>query len=446
MNLLPVVLRLAGAEVSVYLIDQSEAFIEGFKRAWEPLNPEFFETPDEAYEAVSNHDQVLLVHPVSDTPILDIAQPLMGPFMKVGTLRVDSVEQGLQDLTSRITVAMIEQLVGSGVMLHSAVIGDPESKRALALVGVSGSGKTTASRFLGSKLAYLTDETAVISDEGFVTPYPKPLSVIVDPNAPKEQQNPVEAGLNVVDPEDRGYKLTRIVLISRDEQAKEPRLERVPLHEALVFLSEQSSGLARHPEGVVSLAKLVERCGGVWRLVYSEVEDTLPLVQDLLNGGELPGADEVESLEKYTVEDHLPGVYLNGTIAVSRMPGTSGVRVGEDGPFLLLQDTALNELSEFAAECWLQAEGDISYDDLYARLAEIFEGLPAEAYDENLSALAAGSMLWVRVIDDPLIDDATWAQITGSEEVLDEAEENREVTSEGSTETAAEADDDVVTE
>ena len=446
MNLLPVVLRLAGAEVSVYLIDQSEAFIEGFKRAWEPLNPEFFETPDEAYEAVSNHDQVLLVHPVSDTPILDIAQPLMGPFMKVGTLRVDSVEQGLQDLTSRITVAMIEQLVGSGVMLHSAVIGDPESKRALALVGVSGSGKTTASRFLGSKLAYLTDETAVISDEGFVTPYPKPLSVIVDPNAPKEQQNPVEAGLNVVDPEDRGYKLTRIVLISRDEQAKEPRLERVPLHEALVFLSEQSSGLAKHPEGVVSLAKLVERCGGVWRLVYSEVEDTLPLVQDLLNGGELPGADEVESLEKYTVEAHLPGVFLNGTIAVSRMPGTSGVRVGEDGPFLLLQDTALNELSEFAAECWLQAEGDISYDDLFARLAEIFEGLPAEAYDENVSALAQGAMLWVRVIDDPLIDDATWAQITGNEEILDEAEENREVTSEGSTETAAEADDDVVTE
>lgn len=446
MNLLPVVLRLAGAEVSVYLIDQSEAFIEGFKRAWEPLNPEFFETPDEAYEAVSNHDQVLLVHPVSDTPILDIAQPLMGPFMKVGTLRVDSVEQGLQDLTSRITLAMIEQLVGSGVMLHSAVIGDPESKRALALVGVSGSGKTTASRFLGSKLAYLTDETAIITDEGFVTPYPKPLSVIVDPDAPKEQQNPVEQGLNVVDRDDRSYELSRIVFISRDESAAEPRLERVPLHEALVFLSEQSSGLAKHPEGVVSLAKLVERCGGVWRLVYSEVEDTLPLVQDLLNGGELPGADEVESLEKYTVEDHLPGVYLNGTIAVSRMPGTSGVRVGEDGPFLLLQDTALNELSEFAAECWLQAEGDISYDDLFARLAEIFEGLPAEAYDENLSALAAGSMLWVRVIDDPLIDDATWAQITGSEEVLDEAEENREVTSEGSTETAAEADDDVVTE
>lgn len=441
MNLLPVVLRLAGAEVSVYLIDQSEAFVEGFKRAWEPLNPEFFETPDEAYEAVSNHDQVLLVHPVSDTPILDIAQPLMGPFTKVGTLRVDSVEQGLQDLTSRITVAMIEQLVGTGVMLHSAVIGDPESKRALALVGVSGSGKTTASRFLGSKLAYLTDETAIISDEGVVSPYPKPLSVIVDPNAPKEQQNPVEAGLNVVDPEDRGYKLTRIVLISRDEQAKEPRLERVPLHEALVFLSEQSSGLAKHPEGVVSLAKLVERCGGVWRLVYSEVEDTLPLVQDLLNGGELPGADEVESLEKYTVEDHLPGVYLNGTIVIDRAPGTSAVRVGEDGPFLLLQDTALNELSEFAAECWLQAEGGISYDNHYERMAELFEGLPVEAYDENVSALAQGAMLRVRVIDDPLIDDATWAQMT-SDEVLDE--EQQQIALDSSEEAVSDDEDDVV--
>ena len=446
MNLKPVVLRVAGAEVSLYLIDMSDSFVERFKKAWEPLAPEFFDTPDEAYASLSRFDQVMLVHAPTDESVMDLANPLMGSFDKVSTLRVADDDSGMQDLTSRITLAMIEQLVGSGVMLHSAVIGDPESKRALALVGVSGSGKTTASRFLGSKLAYLTDETAVISDEGFVTPYPKPLSVIVDPNAPKEQQNPVEAGLNVVDPEDRGYKLTRIVLISRDEQAKEPRLERVPLHEALVFLSEQSSGLAKHPEGVVSLAKLVERCGGVWRLVYSEVEDTLPLVQDLLNGGELPGADEVESLEKYTVEDHLPGVYLNGTIVIDRAPGTSAVRVGENGPFLLLQDTALNELSEFAAECWLQAEGDISYDDLFARLAEIFEGLPAEAYDENLSALAAGSMLWVRVIDDPLIDDATWAQITGSEEVLDEAEENREVTSEGSTETAAEADDDVVTE
>lgn len=347
----------------------------------------------------------------------------------------------MQDLTSRITLAMIEQLVGRGVMLHAAVIGDPESKRAVALVGVSGSGKTTASRFLGSKFAYLTDETAIISDEGVVSPYPKPLSVIVDPNAPKDQQNPVDLGLNVVDRDDLSYELSRIVFISRDESASEPYFERVPLHEALVFLSEQSSGLARHPEGVVSLAKLVERCGGVWRLVYSEVEDTLPLVQDLLNGGELPNADEVESLEKYTVEDHLPGVFLNGTIAVSRMPGTSGVRVGEDGPFLLLCDTELNELSDFAAECWLQAEGDISYDDLFARLAEIFEGLPAEAYDENLSALAAGSMLWVRVIDDPLIDDATWAQMTG-DEVLDEEEQQNALDS--SEDAVSDDEDDVV--
>ena len=159
-------------------------------------------------------------------------------------------------------------------------------------------------------------------------------------------------------------------------------------------------------------------------------------------GGELPNADEVEKLEKYTVEDHLPGVFLNGTTAVSRMPGYFGVCVWvRDGPFLLLCDTELNELSDFAAECWLQAEGDISYDDLFARLAEIFEGLPAEAYDENLSALAAGSMLWVRVIDDPLIDDATWAQMT-SDEVLDEEEQQIALAS--SEDAVSDDEDDVV--
>ena len=66
-----------------------------------------------------------------------------------------------------------------------------------------------------------------------------------------------------------------------------------------MFLSEQSSGLAKHPEGVVSLAKLVSvavACGAWWprrlRVLLCR------WFQDLLNGGELPNADEVESLEK----------------------------------------------------------------------------------------------------------------------------------------------------
>ena len=148
MNLKPVVLRVAGAEVSLYLIDMSDSFVERFKKAWEPLAPEFFDTPDEAYASLSRFDQVMLVHAPTDESVMDLANPLMGSFDKVSTLRVADDDSGMQDLTSRITLAMIEQLVGRGVMLHAAVIGDPESKRAVALVGVSGSGKTTASRFL----------------------------------------------------------------------------------------------------------------------------------------------------------------------------------------------------------------------------------------------------------------------------------------------------------
>ena len=95
-----------------------------------------------------------------------------------------------------LTVAMIQQLVGgSKVLLHAAAIGDPATKRAITLVGASGSGKTTASRYLGQRLAYLTDETTIIKrTTGAVVPYPKPLSVIVAPRRAEGAAEPRRAG------------------------------------------------------------------------------------------------------------------------------------------------------------------------------------------------------------------------------------------------------------
>lgn len=50
-------------------------------------------------------------------------------------------------------------------------------------------------------------------------------------------------------------------------------------------------------------------------------------------------------------------------------------------------------------------------------------------------------MLWVRVIDDPLIDDATWAQLT-SDEVLDE--EEQQIALDSSEDAVSDDEDDVV--
>ena len=83
MNLKPVVLRVAGAEVSLYLIDMSDSFVERFKKAWEPLAPEFFDAPDEAYASLSRFDQVMLVHTLTDESVMDLVNPLMGSFDKV---------------------------------------------------------------------------------------------------------------------------------------------------------------------------------------------------------------------------------------------------------------------------------------------------------------------------------------------------------------------------
>ena len=106
MNLKPAVLRVAGAEVSLHLIDMSDSFVERFKKAWEPLTPEFFDTPDEAYASLSRFDQVMLVHAPTDESVMDLANPLMGSFDKVSTLRVDNDDAGMQELTSRWLVAV----------------------------------------------------------------------------------------------------------------------------------------------------------------------------------------------------------------------------------------------------------------------------------------------------------------------------------------------------
>ena len=57
---------------------------------------------------MSRFDQVMLVHAPTDESVMDLANPLMGPFDKVSTLRVADDDSGMQDLTSRITLAMID--------------------------------------------------------------------------------------------------------------------------------------------------------------------------------------------------------------------------------------------------------------------------------------------------------------------------------------------------
>jgi len=188
------------------------------------------------------------------------------------------VEHLLDQLSTRLTVAAIGSRRGELWMLHACAVADPVSGASIALVGPSGTGKTTAALALGRHLAYLTDETAATTPVGAVIPYPKPLSVLVAGRRPKRQVSPRDLGLLPPAPAPR---LAAIALLDRTG-SRVPRVEVVRTVEALPALAAQSSGLQALARPLHVVAGLLERTGGLRRVTYREAGDLLPVVEGLL--------------------------------------------------------------------------------------------------------------------------------------------------------------------
>ena len=196
-------------------------------------------------------------------------------------------------LASRLTGAAIALRAGELMMLHACGIADPATGAALALVAPSGTGKTTAARTLGSAgWSYLTDETVAFDADRRVLPYPKPLSVVIDPARDaghKSQHGPDELGLGATVPHAR---IARFVLLHRDPALAAPTVEPVGLIDALVALVPQSSALARMDRPLRTLAGHVTATGGARVLRYAEIADT-----DALLRAELAPARAAEPFE-----------------------------------------------------------------------------------------------------------------------------------------------------
>ena len=70
----------------------------------------------------------------------------------------------------QVTLAALIVTSGQRFNLHAGGLAD-EQGRVLALVGRSGTGKTTATRLLAERLDYLSDETVSITPDGLVHPH-----------------------------------------------------------------------------------------------------------------------------------------------------------------------------------------------------------------------------------------------------------------------------------
>ncbi|WP_194397273.1 hypothetical protein [Microbacterium atlanticum] len=184
----------------------------------------------------------------------------------------------LSALSTEVTLAALEARAGELLMLHAAGLATADG-RVVALVGPSGRGKTTASRILGTRFGYVSDESVGIAADGTVHPYRKPLSLMEDDQVLKVQRSPTE--LNLLPLPTMPLRLAALVLLERDDSATTPRSERVDLAEGITALAEQSSFLGTLPAPLHVIASHVESVGGVQRVVYSDAESLVAVVQEL---------------------------------------------------------------------------------------------------------------------------------------------------------------------
>ncbi|WP_148043193.1 hypothetical protein [Flexivirga caeni] len=287
----------------------------------------------------------------------------------------DDADRRDYSLASSLTLAGIQHAAGTRLMLHAAGAADPETGRVAVLVAASGTGKTTAAhRLCRAGFGYVTDETVSIGEDDGILPYPKPLSVVIDGDAPhhKSQHGPAELGLAPCPPDPRA---ALYVVLDRDRDGtggSEPTLERLPLMDGLIALIPQTSALPSMRRPLQALAGSVHRAGGVWRLAYQEIADTIPLLRDALRSHDPDPTDLVGvAPPEPGCEPGLPAVPvtaldepepLDANTLVVRAPYLDAVAI--DDELLVLVDCRPARLSGLGATIWPAAGEPVSLAEL----------------------------------------------------------------------------------
>jgi hypothetical protein len=288
--------------------------------------------------------------------------------LEIGASVHRAVDDDIPYAVSRaLTLASIRRRTGECLMLHAAGLATPDGST-VALVAASGTGKTTASRTLGRRLGYVSDETVAVEHDLEVRAYPKPLSVVTDPRRPttKHERSPDDLGLACAP--DRLH-LAATVVIERDPDLDAPVLEPVGLVDAAALVLPQTSAVARLDRPLDRLARVLTAGHGPWRLRYAEIADCADLVGELAAGlapgGDVeevtwdwvdgrdrpdPGPSTVDTPERWTVVER--AAFDDAVVS--------------DGSVLVMRDRVPTTLPGLAATVWLLLDRPAAVEDLVA--------------------------------------------------------------------------------
>ena len=212
----------------------------------------------------------------------DAADPLTIGLDPACDVHGDDLAEVLHHLSPAVTQRAIAANQGALVMLHAAALAHPTTGSTVVLVAPSGTGKTTASRTLGTRFAYVSDETAAITRDGVVLPYRKPLSVI-EGGPVKAQYPPSELGLLTTEHECRLRALLVLERSTLHEGA--PQLVRLDTVDAIAALAPETSYLPSLHRPLHRLAEVIHLAGGAHHVTYREAEALVPVVHALLGAG-----------------------------------------------------------------------------------------------------------------------------------------------------------------
>lgn len=294
------------------------------------------------------------------------------PELEVPLSQTAAFDVAMERLTVDVTLTALAELRGRALMFHAAGIAD-ERGRVAAFVGPSGRGKTTISRTLGRRYAYVSDETVAVDAALAVSPYRKPLSIVRE-GAPKEQLSPKDAGLE--DLPDADLRLHTLVLLDRDESLASAEITEVPLVDAIPELVPQMSYLKEQDRPLQTIAHLCGQVGGVRMLRYPDASTVPAVMQELFDAPDPNSEWEVAPIPASTDPYDADGV-LDAIMTDDRI--------------IVMVDSQVQVLDGIAPAIWLAAASGCDFAGIVVAVVEL-HGDPPGADARELVTAALGDL------------------------------------------------------